>query len=290
MNPFGGSPFNPQPGFGHFGPGSGHPRFRPGCYDETQEEQKRREEHNALRLFVEPPFSPTMPESTGTTQVSCVFNGGVVFAADTRTTMGQYVAGRDSPKIMKIAPNMVLCRAGASADTQNVANMVQDQLTYISTESGDLPLLKSAANVLQYIAYRYRYQLSAAFIVGGCDKVNGPQIWQIPIGAPKLKVPWAAGGSGGTYLWAWLDSNYRPDFTKAEAIAFVTTAVSHAIARDGSSGGFVRYAVVTPKEDGSVDIDEHNILPKDLAYTFVKDKTEPIRQIYPGPTSEVQTK
>jgi 20S proteasome subunit beta 1 len=56
------------------------------------------------------------------------------------------------------------------------------------------------------------------------------------------------GGSGSTYIYGHVDATYREGMTKEEAQDFVKKAISHAMARDGSSGGVIR--IVTIEESG----------------------------------------
>lgn len=66
---------------------------------------------------------------TGTTIVGVVFADGVVLAADTRATEGPIVADKQCRKIHYIAPNIMCCGAGTSADTEMVTQMVSSKLT-----------------------------------------------------------------------------------------------------------------------------------------------------------------
>jgi hypothetical protein len=50
----------------------------------------------------------------------------------------------------------------------------------------------------------------------------------------------AAGGSGSSYIYGFVDANFRPGMSRDECLAFVRAALSHAMARDGSSGACVR--------------------------------------------------
>ena len=58
----------------------------------------------------------------------------------------------------------------------------------------------------------------------------------------------AIGGSGSTYIYGLVDNKFREGMTKDEAKAMVEKCISHAMARDGSSGGIIRTVVIT--EDG----------------------------------------
>lgn len=52
------------------------------------------------------------------------YDGGVVFGADSRTTMGSYIANRVTDKLTPIHDHIFCCRSGSAADTQAVADIV----------------------------------------------------------------------------------------------------------------------------------------------------------------------
>ena len=56
------------------------------------------------------------------------YNGGVIIGADSRTSMGVYVANRVSDKLTKISDTIYCCRSGSSADTQATADLVKYNL------------------------------------------------------------------------------------------------------------------------------------------------------------------
>ncbi|XP_037444822.1 proteasome subunit beta type-6-like [Triticum dicoccoides] len=90
--------------------------------------------------------------------------------------------------------------------------------------------------------------LQAGIIVGGWDKYEGGQIYSVPLGGTILKQPFAIGGSGSSYLYGFMDHEWKEGMTQEEAEKFVVKVVSLAIARDGASGGVVR--TVTINEEG----------------------------------------
>ena len=49
-----------------------------------------------------------------------------------------------------------------------------------------------------------------------------------------------AGGSGSAYIYGLCDRHWKAGMSEEECKAFVQKAVSHAMARDGSSGGCIR--------------------------------------------------
>lgn len=69
----------------------------------------------------------------------------------------------------------------------------------------------------------------------------------IALALPLLlsQVPYSIGGSGSAYITGWCDKHFREDFTAEEAHAFVVQALTHAMARDASSGGCIRTVTIT---------------------------------------------
>ncbi len=79
----------------------------------------------------------------------------------------------------------------------------------------------------------------AGMICGGWDPYEGGQVYEIPLGGTMMQQKFALGGSGSSYIYGLVDSTYREGMTKEECKTFVKTAISHAMARDGSSGGAI---------------------------------------------------
>ncbi len=103
---------------------------------------------------------------------------------------------------------------------------------------------------MRRLCYENKDNLMAGVIVGGWDPVEKGSVYNIPLGGTCIKMPFAIGGSGSTYIYGLVDSEFRPNMTKDEALVLVKKAISHAMARDGSSGGIIRTVVVT--EEGNV--------------------------------------
>lgn len=73
------------------------------------------------------------------------------------------------------------------------------------------------------------------------------QIYSVPIGGMVQRQAVSIGGSGSSYVYGYVDANFKPNMTKEQAISFVTNTLTLAILRDGSSGGVVRLGVITEK-------------------------------------------
>jgi len=200
--------------------------------------------------------------STGTTIVAIEYEGGVIMGADSRTSTGDYIANRVSRKITEVHDRVYVCRSGSAADTQAITGYVKHYLGMMSMELADprLPPVETAANLFQMICYGNKDGLMAGLIVAGWDKEKGGQVYCIPLGGARMRMPFVAGGSGSSYIMGLMDSDWRPGLTEAEARAMVKKWISHARARDGSSGGVIR--TMSIKESGvDEDVTLGNKLP-----------------------------
>lgn len=198
--------------------------------------------------------------STGTTIMAVGFDGGVVLSADSRVSTGSYVANRASDKISQLHDHIWCCRSGSAADTQALTDYVRHYLAQLAVETGRAPEVKVAAHLMRRLCYENKDNLMAGVIVGGWDPVSGGSVYNIPLGGACVPMPFAIGGSGSTYIYGLVDSEFRERMTKDDALALCKKAVSHAMARDGSSGGIIRTVVAS--EEGNVrDYISGNTLP-----------------------------
>lgn len=197
------------------------------------------------------PFPDLIPDwaaqevSTGTTIMAVEFDGGVVIGADSRTTTGPYIANRVTDKLTPIHDHIFCCRSGSAADTQAIADAVAYQLGFHSIVMNEPPLVQTAANLFKKLCYRYREELMAGIIVAGWDQRQGGQVFTVPIGGMLVRQPVAVGGSGSSYIYGFVDSNYKPGMNKQECLRFTGQALALAMERDGSSGGVARMAAIT---------------------------------------------
>ncbi|GJQ78669.1 hypothetical protein Trydic_g2712 [Trypoxylus dichotomus] len=187
------------------------------------------------------------PHSTGTSIMAAEFDGGVVIGADSRTTTGAYIANRVTDKLTKVTDNIYCCRSGSAADTQAIADIVAYHLNFHAMELGEKPLVNVGAAVFRELCYNYRDSLMAGILVAGWDKRNGGQVYSVPIGGMCVRQPVSIGGSGSSYVYGYVDANFKQGMTQEECVNFITNTLSLAMSRDGSSGGVVRLGIITEK-------------------------------------------
>ena len=172
--------------------------------------------------------------------MAVAYDGGVVIGADSRTSTGIYISNRVSDKITKIDDRIFVCRSGSAADTQAISDYVTHFINQHKMEFGKPPSVKTAANFFRQLCYTNKEALMAGILVAGWDEKEGGQVYCIPVGGALVQQPFSIGGSGSTYIYGFCDAYSKPGMTAMQCEEFVKKALSHAMARDGSSGGVIR--------------------------------------------------
>jgi len=204
--------------------------------------------NNVTNNFGFDEYNPNTPVQTGTTIMAIRCKGGVVLAADTRTSAGGYIVNRASRKICPITDKIFVCRCGSAAATQFVTQIVKRHMSEHSMElkSGGVPTsVISAANLYRLVFYQNQ-QLSGAVILAGYDSLRGPQIYNVPRGGTIVtEEEFAIAGSGSAFISGLLQTEYKPDMEPEEAVKLCQRMVARAMYNDASSGGLIRTVLIT---------------------------------------------
>lgn len=204
-------------------------------------------------------YKPPKTLKTGTTLAGVVFKDGVVLGADTRATEGSIVADKRCRKIHYMAPNIMCCGAGTSADTEATTNMVSAQLSLHRLESGKQTRVVEALTLLQEYLYKYQGHVSAALVLGGVD-VEGPFLATIAPHGSTDRLPFVTMGSGSIAAMAQLEAGYRDGMNAEEAKQLVAQAIRKGIFNDPFSGTQVDLCVITKeKTELLIGFDKPNI-------------------------------
>nr|6TD5_I Chain I, Proteasome subunit beta [Leishmania donovani]6TD5_i Chain i, Proteasome subunit beta [Leishmania donovani]7ZYJ_I Chain I, Proteasome subunit beta [Leishmania tarentolae]7ZYJ_i Chain i, Proteasome subunit beta [Leishmania tarentolae] len=193
-----------------------------------------------------------------TTIVGVVYRDGVVLGADTRATEGSIVADKRCRKIHYMAPNIMCCGAGTSADTEAVTNMVSSHLALHRLETGKQSRVLEALTLLKRHLYRYQGHVSAALVLGGVD-VEGPFLATIAPHGSTDRLPFVTMGSGSIAAMAQLEAAYKDNMTCEEAKELVASAIRKGIFNDPYSGTQVDVCVITKdKTELTIGYDKPN--------------------------------
>lgn len=87
-----------------------------------------------------------------------------------------FVASRVTDKITPITDNLVVCRSGSSADTQNIADIVKYYIEFYSVSEGEPVSVYRSTQIFRQFLYRYRDDMTASVIVAGYDDKMGGQV------------------------------------------------------------------------------------------------------------------
>lgn len=178
-----------------------------------------------------------------TTIIALEFDAGVVIAADSRTSCGNYVWNRLADKLTPITDRIVCCRSGSASQTQALANAVMYIMNTLEYNLGEPVLVYDAAATFRNQIYGS--SLQASFIVAGWDRKKGGQVYSIPVSGMLVREHFAISGSGSPFIQGYIMAEYRQGMSLEECIELVQNAVRLAIIYDNASGGVVRVGVIT---------------------------------------------
>ncbi|TDG39946.1 hypothetical protein AWZ03_013630 [Drosophila navojoa] len=176
----------------------------------------------------------------GTTTVGFKFQGGIILAADSRGTSGDFVSSQTMRKVVKIHTKILGTVAGGAADCfywHRVLTMEcrLHELTY------NRPLsVKSVARILTNIAYNHKGMgLSMGMMLAGYD-FDGPRLCYVDGDGTSAEGHLFSVGSGSCYALGILDTFYKYDMDQEEAYCMAMRSVYNATYLDNYSGGLVR--------------------------------------------------
>ncbi|XP_036374613.1 proteasome subunit beta type-11b, partial [Megalops cyprinoides] len=189
------------------------------------------------------------PLSHGTTTLAFVFRGGIVAAADTRSSCSGLVACPASAKVLPVHSHLVGTTSGTSADCMLWKRILARECRlYRLRHRRRLPT-GGAAKLLSHMLHPFKgTELCVAATLGGWDGARahcGPRLFYVCSDGTFLKGELFSVGSGSPYAYSVLDGGVRWGLSVAEACSLAREAVYRATHRDAYSGNFVDLYHVT---------------------------------------------
>lgn len=181
--------------------------------------------------------------STGTTIVGCKFNGGVVIAADTRATSGPIVSNKNCEKLHRISPKIWCAGAGTAADTEMVTQLMASNIELHALSTGREPRVITCLTLLKQHLFKYQGQIGAYLIVAGVDP-TGPQLYSVQAHGSSDIGYYLSLGSGSLAAMAVLESKWKKELNREEAMALCAEAIEAGIWNDLGSGSNVDLCVM----------------------------------------------
>jgi len=189
----------------------------------------------------QPHASKIMDMRKGTTTLAFRIAEGIMIAVDSRASMGNMNASEICQKVIEINPYLLGTLAGGAADCQYWEPYIANRARlYQLQNNGEMLSVAACSKMLSNIMFAYRgHGLSMGIMFAGVDHL-GPHLYYMDDHGNRLEGNRFSVGSGSTYCYGVLDSYYRWDMTKEEAIWLGKRAVSEATHQDSASGGGTR--------------------------------------------------
>ncbi|PGH36794.1 20S proteasome subunit beta 2 [[Emmonsia] crescens] len=181
--------------------------------------------------------------STGTTIVGCVFDEGVVIAADTRATSGPIVADKNCEKLHYITPKIWCAGAGTAADTEFTTALISSNLELHALSTGRSPRVVTCMTMLKQHLFRHQGHIGAYLVVAGVDP-TGVGLFTVHAHGSTDKLPYVTMGSGSLAAMSVFETMWRPSLNKDDAVKLCSEAIKAGIFNDLGSGSNVDVCVI----------------------------------------------
>jgi len=217
--------------------------------------------------------------STGTTIVGCIYDGGVVIAADTRATSGPIVADKNCEKLHYISPNIWCAGAGTAADTEFTTALISSQLELHALSTGRKPRVVTCMTLLKQHLFRYQGHIGAYLVVAGVDS-TGTHLFTVHAHGSTDKLPYVTMGSGSLAAMAIFETQWKKGMTRDEAVELCSQAIQAGIFNDLGSGSNVDVCVITDEKATLLRnyVTPNVRVPKEQSYKFPRGTTAYLKE------------
>ncbi|KAH8704879.1 putative proteasome component Pup1 [Talaromyces proteolyticus] len=181
--------------------------------------------------------------STGTTIVGCIYDKGVVIAADTRATSGPIVADKNCEKLHYISPQIWCAGAGTAADTEFTTALISSNIELHSLSTSRPPRVATCMTMLKQHLFRYQGHIGAYLVVAGVDP-TGTHLFTVHAHGSTDKLPYVTMGSGSLAAMSVFESMWKPNLDREGAINLCAEAILAGIFNDLGSGSNVDVCVI----------------------------------------------
>lgn len=187
---------------------------------------------------------------TGTTTLGMVAKDAIILAADKRATAGNFIANKETDKIIPVNDCMALTVAGTVSDIQLIAKYLRAELRLKEIKTGRKSTVKEGANLLGGMVYNNVRRMSmipgiTQFVFGGSDK-DGLHLFEVFADGSVTEIrDFVSSGSGSEMAYGLLEHQFVPNMTAKQAEELAVAAVQSAITRDSASGNGIDVMVIT---------------------------------------------
>jgi proteasome beta subunit len=174
---------------------------------------------------------------TGTTTVGITCKDCVILGAESKSTMGWLIAGKEVQKIHQIDDKVALTTSGGVGDAQALIRILRAEINiYKLTRNTEIPV-RAISTLLSNILSQSRwYPYIFMPIIGGVDK-EGLHVLSVDPAGGAEEDKFTSTGSGSPIALGVLEDGYKDGMTKEEGVRLAVRAIRAARERDVFSGG-----------------------------------------------------
>lgn len=201
---------------------------------------------------------------TGTTTIGMKIKDGVILASDQRATMGNIIAHSGVQKVYCLADNIGMTIAGVVGDAQLMVRVMQSEISIYTMKKGSQMSVSAAATLIGNVIRKGFY---LGLIVGGYDKTGG-HVFSIDGAGGYIEDRYMSVGSGSVFALGSLESFYKDNMTKKDAIDVAITALNSARRRDNCTGDGFLISYIGPKGYEEIPQDQIKARCAELGFNY----------------------
>lgn len=188
----------------------------------------------------------------GASTVGLIFKDGVLLASEKRVSYGRMVSSKSGKKVFKLTDNIGLAFAGLMSDMQALLREASAYANLYRLEKDRPITTKAMAKLISNMLFNRRLlPFLMETLIGGVD-LDGPSLYSMDLVGSLIPDDYIAAGSGAPIAIGVLESDYKEDLNKEEAVKLAEKSIRAAIARDVTSGNGIDILIVT--EDGTEEL------------------------------------
>jgi proteasome beta subunit len=174
---------------------------------------------------------------TGTTTVGITCKDCVVLGAESKSTMGWLIAGKEVQKIHQIDDRVALTISGGVGDAQALIRILRAEINIYKLTRNTEISVRAISTLLSNILSQSRwYPYIFMPILGGVDK-DGLHILSVDPAGGAEEDKFTSTGSGSPIALGVLEDGYKDGLAREEGVRLAVRAIRAARERDIFSGG-----------------------------------------------------
>ena len=182
-----------------------------------------------------------------TTTIGLICKGGVVFASDRQSTMGNLISSKTAKKIHQIDDKIGITTAGCVGDIRALVRIASVHAQDYKIRRGRQITIKAMSTFLSNLLHTQKMlPYEVQILIGGIDMDEIPRVFSVDAyGGTSEEGDVTATGTGSPFAYGVLDNRYKENMSTEEAIELAIDSVKAAIGRDSYSGQAIRVVVIT---------------------------------------------